>query len=403
MAQSTICGIGLGAENCYVAVARQGGIEIMLNEYSQYSTPAYIGLGGKQRDLGTSAKQKQMTHLKNTCFAPSLLLGKKFSEIDRASIPYNIEQGPDDSILLRVNHNDEDLTLTPTQLLAMIFTKLRQIGGNPVDCVINCPSFFNDIQRRQMIDAAMIAGLNPLKLINDTTAVGLFYGFYRTPTDRESSIICFFDCGHSSSQSSIFFFNHKENSLTLLDTQYQANIGGRDFDKLIADYFIENQKLQLNDRARYRLYAECEKLKKQMSANSNDLPISIECLHNDRDFTGRMDRATFIELASGMFSKLQGMLERNLGCAKLKYEKLFAEKFGEFKISSVEIFGGSSRIPSIKQMVKTVFGLEPSTTLNADEAVARGCALQCTLLSPNFKIAKTLHLHDGTSFETVFG
>jgi len=267
--------------------------------------------------------------------------------------------------------------------------------------VINCPNFFTDIQRREMLDAARIAGLNPLKLINDTTAVALFHGFYRAP--QEPKLICFFEVGQSSSQCSIFHFSPKDNSVTLLDTQYATDIGGRNFDELIANHFIESQKLELNARARYRLIAECERLKKQMSANSNDLPIGIECLYNDRDFSGRMDRAKFVELAGPLFEQLQEMLQRNLIAASEKYNKEFAEKFGPFKIDSVEIFGGSSRIPSIKQMVKNVFGIEGSTTLNADEAVARGCALQCAFLSPNFKIPKSLNILDAMSYQVNFG
>lgn len=400
---ASICGIDIGTENCYVAVARQGGIEILLNEYSQRSTPAYIAFGGNQRELGVSAKQKQMMNLSNTCFAPISIIGKKFKDLNLAEIPYSVEENELGEVSVRVFHNGEELHLTATQVLAMLFTKLRQISGNPVDCVINCPNYFTDTQRRALIDAAVIAGLNPLKIISDMTAVALYYGFYRSSSAaQEYSIVGFVDCGQTSTQASVVLFNHKENLLKVLDAEYQENVGGKHFDQVLANYFIQKHNLQLNKRARYRLIAECEKLKKQMSANSNELPINIECLYDDRDFTGRIDRATFEQLAGELLEKINSMFQDTFRRAEEKFNKEFAEKYGKFRIDSVEVVGGTSRIPSIKRMIKEVFGVEPSTTLNADEAVARGCALQCAILSPTFKVAKELQMADSLPFQVDF-
>lgn len=396
---TSICGIGIGTENCYVAVARQGGIEILLNEYSQRSTPAYIGFGGNQREIGVTAKQKQMMNLKNTCFSPTLIIGKKFSQLNLQEIPYKVESGPNDEILVRVQHNGEELLLSPVQLLAMLFTKLRQISGNSVDCVINCPSFFDFVQRKAVFDAAQIAGLNPLRVVSDMTAVALYYGFYRTfPSDI--SVVGFVDCGHNSSQAAIVLFNHKENLLKILDTEYQPGIGGKQFDIILANYFIEKYGLKLDERARYRLIAECEKLKKNLSANPNELPINIECLHDDRDFTGKIDRATFEEISQQLFEGIATMLKTTLMRAAEKFKNEFKDK--EFRLDSIEIVGGTSRIPAIKRLIKDIYGMEPSTTLNADEAVARGCALQCAILSPTFKVAKELNTMDSVPFKLEF-
>lgn len=399
---ASICGIDIGTENCYVAVARQGGIEILLNEYSQRSTPAYIAFGGNQRELGVSAKQKQMMNLSNTCFAPTSIIGKKFKDLNLSDIPYSVEENELHEVSVRVFHNGEELVLTATQVLAMLFTKLRQISGNPVDCVINCPNYFNDTQRRALMDAAVIAGLNPLKIISDMSAVALYYGFYRsTSASQDCSIVAFVDCGQSSTQASVVLFNHKENSLKVLDAECEM-VGGKHFDEILANHFIAQKKLQLSKRARYRLVAECEKVKKQMSANSNELPVNIECLYDDRDFTGRVDRSTFEQLSAELLGNINSMFSDTYRRASERFDREFSEKFGKFRIDSVEIVGGTSRIPSIKKMIKDIFGVEPSTTLNADEAVARGCALQCAILSPTFKVAKELQMSDSLPYQIDF-
>ena len=401
-ASTSICGIDVGSENCYVAVARQGGIEILLNEYSQRSTPAYIAFGGNQRELGVSAKQKQMMNLGNTCFSPTLIIGKKYNELNLDEIPYRVQQDKDGNAFVVVNHNEEQLLL-PTQVLAMLFTKLRQISGNVIDCVINCPNYFTEIQKRSLVDAAVIAGLNPLKVIPDMTAVALYYGFYRTSSSgQDSSIVTFVDCGHTSIQTSVVLFNHKDNSMHVLDAGYVSNIGGKHFDEILANYFIQQKNLNLNKRAKYRLITECEKLKKQMSANSNELPINIECLHDDRDFSARIDRTKFEELSADLFAKIKDMLASVHSRAIEKYDKDFADKFGKFRVDSVEMVGGTSRIPTIKRMIKEIFNVEPSTTLNADEAVARGCALQCAILSPTFKVARELKILDSLAYQINF-
>lgn len=397
---SSICGISVGTENCYVAVAKAGGIEILLNEYSQRSTPAYLEFGGNQREIGVSAKQKQMMNIQKTVFAPTQIIGKRFEELNRAEIPYNVEENEKGEVSIRVNHNGEELVLSATQVMAMLFTKLRQISGNPVDCVLNCPAYFAEPQRRAYLAAAQIAGLNPLMLISDLTATALYYGFYRSSPKNESSIVAFVDCGQTSIQASVVLFHHKDNQIRVLDTECLPNVGGKDFDLLLANHFIQQKNLTLNKRAKLRLVAECEKTKKQMSANSNELPVNIECLYEEKDFSARIDRSVFENLCEQLFQSIQSMLSLTLNRAKEKFEREF--EGSPFKIDSVEIVGGTSRIPAIKRMIKNTFGVEPSTTLNADEAVARGCALQCAILSPTFKVPKELNVIDLMPYQIGF-
>uniref|UniRef100_A0A667XCY8 Heat shock protein 4a n=1 Tax=Myripristis murdjan TaxID=586833 RepID=A0A667XCY8_9TELE len=170
--------------------------------------------------------------------------------------------------------------------------------------------------------------------------------------------------------------------ISVLATAFDSELGGKDFDDILVSHFCEEfgKKYKLDvkskPRALVRLYQECEKLKKLMSANSSDLPLNIECFMNDIDVTGTLNRGQFEEMCAGLLAKVEGPLRSVMEQAKLKKEDIYA----------VEIVGGASRIPAIKERISKFFGKELSTTLNADEAVARGCALQCAILSPAFKV-----------------
>ncbi|XP_023257310.1 heat shock 70 kDa protein 4-like, partial [Seriola lalandi dorsalis] len=233
------------------------------------------------------------------------------------------------------------------------------------------------------MDAAQIAGLNCLRLMNETTAVTLAYGIYKQdlPTPEEKPrIVVFVDLGHSGYQVSVCAFN--KGKLKLLATAFDSELGGKDFDNILVNHFCEEfgKKYKLDvkskPRALVRLYQESEKLKKLMSANSSDLPLNIECFMNDIDVSGKLNRGQFEEMCAGLLAKVEGPLRSVMEQAKLKKEDVYA----------VEIVGGASRIPAIKERISKFFGKELSTTLNADEAVARGCALQCAILSPAFKV-----------------
>lgn len=397
-------GFDIGTENCYIAVAKGGGIEILLNDYSQRSTPAYVGLGDRQRDLGVSAKQKQLMNIQSTYYALKRLVGRQYNEVihGQEDLPFPIEQGEHGDVVIRINHNNEDHVFTVTQLLGMLMTKLRIISENTVDCVFNCPNYFTDSQRRALSDAASIAGFNPLRILPDMTAIAVYYGFYRARTSPDT-IVAFIDVGHTTTQVSIVkFVNNPNNSsgMFVLGVECDPNIGGRHFDQILGDHFIKEHKLKLNKRSKLRLYAECEKLKKQMSANSNKLPINIECLYDEKDFSSHLSRDVFETLAEPHFNRMEELCKMTLERAHEKFllnTKPDQPKV-EFKIDAVEIVGGSSRIPAIKKVAKNVFGVEPTTTLNADEAVARGCALVCAMISPTCKV-REFHVSDHNMYQ----
>lgn len=399
VAAAPICGFDIGTENCYIGVARAGGIEIILNDYSQRSTPGYVCLQEKKRELGVTAKQKQNTNISATFYNLRRLIGRQYHEVSASeSIPFPIEEGENGEVAVRVFMHNEEHQLTATQLLAMVLTKLKQLSNNALECVINCPSYFTDSQRRELKNAATIASLNTLRILPDLSAVALYYCFYRVSSKEENNqCLAFIDIGASSTQCSIIQFDPKKNIIQTLAVECESNLGGRNFDQAIGDYFVEQHKLNLNKRSRIRLLAECEKLKKQMSASSNDLPINIECLHEDRDFSSKMCRETFEGLCTGYLERIGVVLQRALETASIKYaqlQKTDGDKVVDLKLNAVEIVGGSSRIPAIKRIVKDVFGIDPTSTLNADEATALGCTLQSAFLSPSFKVVRKLKIVD---------
>ncbi|KAK9875649.1 hypothetical protein WA026_009447 [Henosepilachna vigintioctopunctata] len=392
MAAMSVIGIDLGNESCYVAVAKAGGIETIANDYSLRSTPLCVAFSGKNRILGVAAKNQQVTNLKNTVYGLKRLLGRKFRDphVQRElqMLPFNIIEVANGNIGIKVQYLNEEHIFSPEQCLAMLLTKLKDISiaalQTPInDCVISVPSYFTNNERKAVLDAAAIAGLNVLRLFNETTATALSYGIYKqdlpAPEEKPRNVV-FVDCGHSSLQVSACAF-HK-GKLRMITTTADPNLGGRDFDHILADHFckefLSKYKIDAksNPRAYLRLLAEVEKLKKQMSANSTSLPLNIECFMNDKDVRGEIKRSDMEVMCAPLFQRVEHTLRNCLEQSELSIDDIYA----------VEIVGGSSRIPAIKQLIEKIFKKVPSTTLNQDEAVSRGCALQCAMLSPAVRV-----------------
>ncbi|KAM4620989.1 heat shock 70 kDa protein 4a isoform 1-T1 [Polymixia lowei] len=388
----SVVGFDLGFQSCYVAVARAGGIETVANEYSDRCTPSFVSFGPRNRSIGAAAKSQVVTNCKNTVQGFKRFHGRGYSDpyvqSAKSSLVYDLAQTPSGSTGIKVMYMEEEKVFSIEQVSAMLLTKLKETAENalkkPVaDCVISVPSFFTDAERRSVIDAAQIAGLNCLRLMNETTAVTLAYGIYKqdlpAPEEKPRTVV-FVDLGHSGYQVSACAFN--KGKLKILATASEAELGGKDFDEVLVNHFCEEfgKKYKLDvrskPRALVRLYQECEKLKKLMSANSSDLPLNIECFMNDIDVSGKLNRGQFEEMSATLLAKVEAPLRSIMEQAKLKKEDIYA----------VEIVGGASRIPAVKERISKFFGKELSTTLNADEAVARGCALQCAILSPAFKV-----------------
>uniref|UniRef100_G3NZU3 Heat shock protein 4 like n=1 Tax=Gasterosteus aculeatus aculeatus TaxID=481459 RepID=G3NZU3_GASAC len=388
----SVVGIDVGYQNCHIGVARSGGIETITNEYSDRCTPACVSLASKNRMIGNAAKSQMTTNFKNKVHGFKKFHGRAFDDpfvqAEKPKLPYSLHKLPNGNAGVKVRYLDEDKVFTVEQITGMLLTKLKETSESAlkkpvVDCVISVPSFFTDAERRSVFDASQIAGLNCLRLINDTTAVALAYGIYKqdlpTPEERPRNVV-FVDMGHASFQVSLTAF-HK-GKLKVLATAFDLHLGGRNFDEALVDFFCEEFKskyklnVRENPRALLRLHQECEKLKKLMSATSSDLPLNIECFMNDIDVSSRMNRGQFEDMTAQYLMRVETPLKAVLEQSKLSRDDVYA----------VEIVGGATRIPAVKERIAKFFGKDISTTLNADEAVARGCALQCAILSPAFKV-----------------
>ncbi|XP_066955456.1 heat shock 70 kDa protein 4 isoform X2 [Macrobrachium rosenbergii] len=388
----SVIGIDFGNDCCYIAVARQGGIETIANDYSLRQTPSCVAFGEKNRILGVAAKNQMTTNMKNTLCGFKRLLGRHYRDpkvqAELSRLHYRVVEQPDKSVGIAVRYMNEEQTFSPIQITAMLFTKLKHtaeqaLGIKVNDVVIGVPCYFTDSERRAALDAAFTAGLNVLRLMNETTAVALAYGIYKqdlpAPEEKPRNVV-FVDCGNSCLQVCAVAFN--KGKLKMLASSADSNCGGRDIDYLLAVHFANDFKSRYkidatsNPRAWLRLLTEVEKLKKQMSANATDLPIGIECFMDDKDVSSKMNRATMEELTGPLLRRVESTLQTCLVDSGLKLDEIYG----------IEIVGGSTRIPAIKQMIEKVFNKTPSTTLNQDEAVARGCALQCAMLSPAIKV-----------------
>uniref|UniRef100_A0A8C3EP47 Heat shock protein 105 kDa n=1 Tax=Corvus moneduloides TaxID=1196302 RepID=A0A8C3EP47_CORMO len=398
-----VVGFDLGFQSCYIAVARAGGIETVANEFSDRCTPSVVSFGSKNRAIGVAAKNQQITHAHNTVSNFKRFHGRAFNDPfvqkEKEKLSYDLVPMKNGGVGVKVMYMDEEHIFSVEQISAMLLTKLKETAESnlkkPVtDCVISVPSFFTDAERRSLLDAAQIVGLNCLRLMNDMTAVALNYGIYKQdlPAPEEKPrIVVFVDMGHSAFQVSACAFN--KSKLKVLGTAFDPFLGGRNFDGKLVDYFCAEikSKYKLDPktkvRALLRLYQECEKLKKLMSSNSTDIPLNIECFMNDTDVSGKMNRSQFEELCADLLQRIEMPLLSLMEQTQLKVED----------VNAVEIVGGATRIPAVKERIAKFFGKDVSTTLNADEAIARGCALQCAILSPAFKV-REFSVTDATPF-----
>ena len=286
-----------------------------------------------------------------------------------------------------MNYLGEQKVFSATQLTAMYLGKLRDTAAKELktavsDVVITVPGWYTDIQRRALLDAAQIAGLNVLRLINDTTAVALGYGITKSdlPEPENPKHVVFVDVGHSSMAVSVVAFS--KGQLTVKSTAYDPHVGGRDIDYALLQHFAaefkEKYKIDVlsNPKAIFRLSAGCDRVKKVLSANAES-PLNVESIMNDVDVHSRLTREEYEELISGILSRLDAPLQAALADSGLTIDE----------IDTVELVGGCTRIPAVRQKIQNWFGGKPlSTTLNQDEAAARGATFSCAMLSPVFRV-----------------
>ncbi|XP_052181222.1 heat shock 70 kDa protein 16 isoform X3 [Diospyros lotus] len=385
----SVLGFDIGNENCVIAVVKQRGIDVLLNDESKRETPAVVSFGEKQRFLGAAGDASATMNPKSTISQVKRLIGRKFMEPgvqdDIRLFPFQTSEGPDGGILIHLQYLGETHTFTPIQILAMLLAHLKQITDKNLeisisDCVIGIPSYFTDLQRRAYLHAAEIAGLKPLRLMHDCTATALGYGIYKTDFPNGGPIhVMFVDIGHCDTQVAVASL--EPGRMKILSHAFDSNLGGRDFDDVLFRYFAaefkERYKIDVysNARASIRLRASCEKLKKVLSANA-EAPLNIECLMEEKDVRGFIKREDFEKLSSHLLERI------SIPCCKALADSGLTRE----KVHTVELVGSGSRIPAIARILASLFGREPGRTINASECVARGCALQCAMLSPTFRV-----------------
>nr|GFB34730.1 heat shock 70 kDa protein 16 [Tanacetum cinerariifolium] len=303
---------------------------------------------------------------------------------DLKFLPYATSEGPRGDILIELEYMAEKMMFTPLEILGMLFKHLKQVAEKNleyagVDCVIGIPSYFTDLQRREYLAAATIAGLKPLTLIHDGTAIALGYGMYNTDLDDDELIVVVFvDIGHADTQVTVAEL--KLGKMNILAHTYDQNLGGRDFDEVLFKYFAAQFKKECNidvysnARTCIRLRASCEKLKKVLSVNT-EAQLSIEGLIKGSDVKGIITKKEFEKLSGELFNKVTVPCLKALEDSGLSVDKIY----------TVELVGSGSRIPAIRKLLTAVFQKEPTRTLNASECVARGCTIRGAMLSPNLQ------------------
>ncbi|BCR86378.1 Hsp70 chaperone Hsp88 [Aspergillus chevalieri] len=402
----SVVGIDFGAQSTKIGVARNKGIDIITNEVSNRSTPSLVGFNARSRALGEAAKTQETSNLKNTVGNLKRLIGRSFNDPD-----VEIEQEYNTAALCDVNgqvgaevsYLGKKEKFSATQLVAMYLTKIRDITSAelrlPVsDVTISVPAWFTDVQRRAMLDAGEIAGLKVLRLINDTTATALGYGITKLDLpnpDEKPRRVMFVDIGHTDYTASIVEFRKGE--LNVKSTAYDRHFGGRNFDRALTEHFAnefkQNFKIDVRTHAKAwsRTLAAAEKMKKVLSANPA-APMNIESLMEDVDVRAIVKREELEVMIQPYLERVTAPIEQALAEAKLTADD----------IDFVEMVGGSTRVPAIKEAVSKFFGGKTlSFTLNQDEAIARGCAFSCAILSPVFRV-RDFSVHDIVNYPVEF-
>lgn len=376
-------GIDLGTTYSCVGVWMNGKVDIIQNDMGERTTPSYVAFNEIDRLIGDAAKNQVTRNPTNTVFDAKRLIGRKFLDPivqeDIKHWPFKVEKDENsDRPVIVVNYQEKVKKFFPEEISSMVLTKMKQtasdyIGSETKDVVITVPAYFNDSQRNATKDAGKIAGLNVLRIINEPTAAAIAYGLDKNFTNERNVLI--FDLGGGTFDVSILSL---ENGLfEVRSTNGHTHLGGEDFDNRLVDFCcVEFKKktqldLKTNPRALRRLRSYCEKAKRALSS-SCQANIEIDSIMEGIDLNISLNRAKFEELCMDLFKKCIQPLENSLKDAKLS----------KSDIHDIVLVGGSSRIPKVCQMVQEFFnGKELNRSINPDEAVACGAAIQAAIIT----------------------
>lgn len=379
-----VIGIDLGTTNSCVAVMEGGSPVVISNSEGGRTTPSVVGVNDAgERLVGQIAKRQAVTNPKNTIFAVKRLVGRKYQtpEIEKAKnmLPYEIVGADNGDAWVKLKGEAK----SPQEVSAMVLTKMKQtaedyLGEKVTDAVITVPAYFDDAQRQATKDAGLIAGLNVLRIINEPTAAALAYGLDK----KHEKVIAVFDLGGGTFDVSILELG--DGVFEVKSTNGDTFLGGEDFDLILVGYLADEFKreqgidLRKDTMALQRLKEAAEKAKHELSSSMEtdiNLPFITADASGPKHMNIKISRAKFEQLCADLLKRLEGPCRTALRDAGLK-----ASEIGE-----VILVGGMTRMPAVQARVKEIFGKEASKSVNPDEAVAIGAAVQAGVLQGDVK------------------
>jgi heat shock 70kDa protein 1/2/6/8 len=379
---SPAIGIDLGTTYSCVGVWQNDRVEILPNDQGNRTTPSYVAFTDSERMIGDAAKNQTAMNPKNTVFDAKRLIGLKFSDPkvqnDIKDWSYKVVSGKSDKATIEVEFKGEKKRFEPEEISSMVLTKMKEtaetfLGKTVTDAVVTVPAYFNDSQRQATKDAASIAGLNCLRIINEPTAAAIAYGLDKDKSKEMNVLI--FDLGGGTFDVSLLTI--EDGIFEVKATAGDTHLGGEDFDSRLVRHFIEEFKrknkkdISDNPRALRRLRTASEKAKRTLSSTAQT-SVEIDSLYEGVDFYTSITRARFEELNADLFRKCMEPVEKVIKDAKMD----------KSTVDEIVLVGGSTRIPKIQQMLSDFFnGKELNKSINPDEAVAYGAAVQAAILS----------------------
>jgi len=380
MAKAPAVGIDLGTTYSCVGVFQHGKVEIIANDQGNRTTPSYVAFTDSERLIGDAAKNQCAMNPNNTVFDAKRLIGRKF---DDQCVQSDMKYWPFDIVSdegkpkIQVDYKGDKKTFFPEEISSMVLNKMKEtaeayLGKSISHAVITVPAYFNDSQRQATKDAGTISGLNVLRIINEPTAAAIAYGLDKKCGTERNVLI--FDLGGGTFDVSILTID--DGIFEVKSTAGDTHLGGEDFDNRMVNHHINEFKrkfkkdISANKRAVRRLRTACERAKRTLSS-STQASIEIDSLFEGIDFYTTITRARFEELCADLFRGTLEPVEKSLRDAKMD----------KSAIHEIVLVGGSTRIPKIQKLLQDYFsGKELNKSINPDEAVAYGAAVQAAIL-----------------------
>ncbi|KAK4050518.1 Heat shock protein ssb1 [Microbotryomycetes sp. JL221] len=377
-------GIDLGTTYSCVGVWQNDRVEIIANDQGNRTTPSYVAFTDSERLIGDSAKNQAAMNPKQTVFDAKRLIGRRFDDDevkkDMAQWPFKVVD-KEGSPFIEVEYLNETKTFSPAEISAMVLSKLKEtaeakIGKEVKKAVVTVPAYFNDSQRLSTKDAGTIAGLDVLRIINEPTAAAIAYGLGEsTEKTKKEKLVLIFDLGGGTFDVSLLSING--GVFAVKATAGDTHLGGEDFDNALLTHFKaefeRKTKLDISGDARAlrRLRSACERAKRTLSSVTQTT-VEVDSLFQGTDFSAQISRARFEEINAATFRSTIDPVEKVLKDAKID----------KAKVDDIVLVGGSTRIPKIQSLVSEFFGgRQLNKSINPDEAVAYGAAVQAAVLT----------------------